>query len=49
MNSDLLALQQAMLELRRVVNEHILPGKRLGRDQPRQPEPHARHAQQGRP
>ncbi len=44
-----LPLRQALLELHRIVNQHILPGERLGGDQPRQPEPHTRHAQQGRP
>ena len=29
----LLALRQALLKLRRVMNQHILPGKRLGCDQ----------------
>ena len=30
---DLLTLCQAMFELSWIVNQHILPGKRLGRDQ----------------
>ena len=33
LDRDLLALCQPMLKLRRVMNQHILPGKRLRRDQ----------------
>ena len=32
-NRHLLTLRQPMLELCRVMNQHILPGKRLGSDQ----------------
>jgi len=46
---DLLPLCQAQLKLHRIVNQHVLPGERLGGNQPRQPEPHARHSQHGRP
>ena len=47
--TDRLPLRQALLKLHRVVNQHVLPGKRFGGDQPRQPKPHAGHAQHRRP
>jgi hypothetical protein len=31
---DLAPLRQTLLKLHRIVNQHILPGKRLGGDQP---------------
>ena len=34
LDRHLLALRQAVLELRRVMNQYILPGERLGRNQP---------------
>ena len=34
LNRDLLALRQTALELSWVMNQHVLPGERLSRDQP---------------